>query len=451
MKDWNGRHREHLVAARLVVRLELLKIMYRVLMKRGVGTNIIECEHIRMIKERVSGPTGHRLIEDGPGEDQEEMRELGTEQEKLKCWRDPSLVRRLTGVRVKVLAKQLKKAKEVFKKEMKFVEMTKSNPEVMKAWEEVKEIRKEIWAEESPRINRKIDHLTRKANQCMKHKTCKELRAIWDKKVKDRVKVQEEEKCDILENTEARKTNEGDSVVDTSPTGRLLGPRYYSRPEDLKRLDKEQEELSRLSKMFNKTWKKPETGGDNEDTEVMTFGDVSLMQNEKELLDLGPGFMVVSTLNDQEMQVEASVTLTKIRWAKRKSGTEGMTEAEARAEVEPPTEEEETLADMLEDEMRDVVDSSGKDLCMGRKRPTDMVNNREVKMPGPGPPNAEAEFSTRLSSWQRAFLSFKETDCNPDGVQKRSNLSPTQLMAVKTISKKVAKVEISKLTKAANS
>ena len=97
---------------------------------------------------------------------------------------------------------------------------------------------------------------------------------------------------------------------------------------------------------------------------------------------------------------------------------------------------------MLEDEMRDVVDSSGKDLCMGRKRPTDMVNNREVKMPGPGPPRVEAEFSTRLSSWQRAFMSFKETDCNPDGVQKRSNLSPTQLIAVKTLSKKVAKVEI---------
>ena len=197
MKDWNGRHREHLVATRLVVRLELLKRMYRVLMKRGVGTNVIECEHIRMIKERVSGPTGHRLIVDGPGEDQEEMRELGTEQEKLKCWRDPSLVRRLTGVRVKVLAKQLKKAKEVFKKEMKFVETTKSNPEAMKAWEEVKEIRKEIWAEESPRINRKINHLMRKANQCMKHKTWQGAESyLGQGRSRIRVKVQEEEKCE---------------------------------------------------------------------------------------------------------------------------------------------------------------------------------------------------------------------------------------------------------------
>ena len=61
---------------------------------------------------------------------------------------------------------------------------------------------------------------------------------------------------------------------------------------------------------------------------------------ERDLLSLGPGYMVVSALSSQEMQVEASVSLTKIRWARRKEGSEGMTVAEAAAEIEAPTEEE---------------------------------------------------------------------------------------------------------------
>ena len=132
--------------------------------------------------------------------------------------------------------------------------------------------------------------------------------------------------------------------------------------------------------------------------------------------------------------------MTKLRWARRKAGAEGMTVAEEAAEMEAPTEEEETLAEALENEMRDVMGTGGDTINMGRKRPTDMCNNREVKMPGPAPPpRVEAEYSARLSAWQRAFMSFKDKECREDGTQKKSNLSATQL---KSLNKKVAKVEI---------
>ena len=102
----------------------------------------------------------------------------------------------------------------------------------------------------------------------------------------------------------------------------------------------------------------------------------------------------------------------------------------------------ETLAEALENEMRDVMGTEGKDIHMGRKRPTDMRNNREVKMPGPAPPRVEAEYSARLSAWQRAFMSFKDRECRDDGTQMKSNLSVNQQIALKSLSKKVAKVEV---------
>ena len=80
-KNWRGRHREHIEAARLVARLEILKRMYRVLIKKEVGTNIIESEHIRIAKERVSSPTGHCLIETGPDISWRSYRDRTTEWE----------------------------------------------------------------------------------------------------------------------------------------------------------------------------------------------------------------------------------------------------------------------------------------------------------------------------------------------------------------------------------
>ena len=69
-------------------------------------------------------------------------------------------------------------------------------------------------------------------------------------------------------------------------------------------------------------------------------------------------------------------------------------------EEDPVTEEEESLAEALDAEARDVLNLEGTELDMGRRRPTDMHNNRHVKMPPPGPAAVEAERNTRVGVWR---------------------------------------------------
>ena len=88
----------------------MTKWLYKSLMKRKVGTNMVESEQMRLIHERLSGPMGHRLIEPGPSVNCERMTENENQSDKLVCWRDPKVVCKLLGARMKVVKTQLRKA-----------------------------------------------------------------------------------------------------------------------------------------------------------------------------------------------------------------------------------------------------------------------------------------------------------------------------------------------------
>ena len=174
----------------------------------------------------------------------------------------------------------------------------------------------------------------------------------------------------------------------------------------------------------------------------LVFGNVVLTSQEKDLLSLGPGFMVMGSLSQQEMDVESAVTMTKVRWSRRKKGVETLTEKQAGNEYEPLSEEQETLAETLETEARDVLGPNGEEIDMRRKRPTDMQNNREVKMPGPAPAQVEAEYNARVGVWSNTFKKFKNINCREDGTQNKTNLTLNQVLGLRTLSRKVAKLEI---------
>ena len=93
------------------------------------------------------------------------------------------------------------------------------------------------------------------------------------------------------------------------------------------------------------------------------------------------------------MRVESAVMVMKIRWSRRKEGTDNMTAEQERREHIPETEEEQCLHDAMESKMRDVLSSDGAELNIGRTRPINMQNNREVKMPGPASAMVEAEYN----------------------------------------------------------
>ena len=71
-----------------------------------------------------------------------------------------------------------------------------------------------------------------------------------------------------------------------------------------------------------------------------------------------------------------------------------------------------------------------------------MRNNREVCMPGPAPPSVEAGHNTRMGVWQKVFSDYRKENCSKKGEQNISNLSLSHQLALKSLGKRVAKVEI---------
>ena len=167
-----------------------------------------------------------------------------------------------------------------------------------------------------------------------------------------------------------------------------------------------------------------------------------------DLLNLGPGFMVTKALSQEVMSVEANVTVTKMRWGRRMRGVEDMTEEEiVKQEKEAMdqgenVEEQERLAEALDLESRDIVDEDGKGFDMRRRRATCMKNNRRVFMPGPVPPKVESGLNTRMDIWRRVYGQHMKEECNAKGEQFKSNLTLSQQLALKSLGKKVSKVEI---------
>ena len=140
----------------------------------------------------------------------------------------------------------------------------------------------------------------------------------------------------------------GDVSNNRTDLNLLLSDKYYSRPEDLARLNAEHQKLLKIVQSYNVAWSKEKDDIDpDEDRDVMVFGDVIVTEDEMNLLRLGPDFMVTSCLDEKEMQVEASVCMTKIRWSKRSKGTDELTEKQSSKEFEPPTLEEEKLAEAM--------------------------------------------------------------------------------------------------------
>ena len=120
------------------------------------------------------------------------------------------------------------------------------------------------------------------------------------------------------------------TVNKTNETARNLNEtltsKYVSRPEDLKRAQEEKEWMINMAQKFNRKYDPPEDSGQNDDNEVVVYGNDNLSEDERALFNVEPGFMVVLSLSMQEMQVEAAVTFMKVRWSRRKAGVDHVTQ-----------------------------------------------------------------------------------------------------------------------------
>ena len=426
-----SRRQELIELTVISTRLEALLRMYERLWKTGSGTGTVESEAMSVVWERVSGPTGHPLIVEGLSDvpmSQEESELVMRVKSGGQCWRDIPLVRKLISVRMDVVRKQWNESKAKHSMSARVLSATIGKEEMKEIWVQVQEIRRETWKTEDSCYQKKTSHLSKKARDCSKHNTCARINQL----VTDRAKT-----WMLGESSQPRERESGA----TSETPRLR-PVYLGREEDLKQLQEEEEHVLALAEEYN--MKLVKTKEEEIQDEVLLVGDVKLSDDEVALLNLGPGYMMTKTLDVVEMEVEAVVTLTKIRWGRRSKGMEDMTDKEiSEFEAENPTnEEEEDLADMIETTARDVVEEESKAVNMSKKRATDMKNNRHVHMPGPASPKIEASHNTRMGVWLSEFGKFKARNCNEAGEQKLTNLSNSQQLALKSLGKKVAKLEV---------
>ena len=63
-------------------------------------------------------------------------------------------------------------------------------------------------------------------------------------------------------------------------------------------------------------------------------------------------------------------------------------------------------------------------------------------MPGPETPQVEAELNTRMFVWEKEFARFAETNCKDDGSQKVTNLSRNQELGLRTLQRKISRLEV---------
>ena len=446
-----GRDQElHRQAVEVAVRLEIVLGMYRRLLKLQVGTGMIESEAMSMVWERTIGLTGHGSLMVLDVKEKEEMQCLNeSELSELKngmnlsggkiCWRDRLLIAKLIQLRIDAIGPRWKKSKEALSQELRRMSAGRTKEEMKRVWQEVQETRREVWSREHPLHQRKIHFLQSKARDCDRHPKCKDLNKLAEDRISSWVRRQTTTDDDDHELGETVSS----PPAPNNPNPPSLHKDHITDNKDLANLDNEEEILLQKVKTFSDSLR-PENIESVD--EVETFGNVVLNKDERSLLNLGPGFMVYSDLDIEEMQVEATVTLTKIRWGRRSRGVENMTNEDiAKEEAELGLEEmleSERLNDVLNEEARDVIDTDSKGFCMGKQRATDQKNNREVIMPGPAPPNVEAAHNTRVGLWQEAFAKVRKKLCDKAGRQRRRNLTSDQEVALKSLSKKVAKNEI---------
>ena len=180
-----------LEATELTVRLEIVSGMYKQLIKLGVETNKVEAEMMSVVLERVTGPTGHRLVMDVRKCDQQQDRESDLESvmegSPVQCWRDPVLTRKLLTIRKRLVSKQLSKARSIVSGELRRAAVSGGKPGASQAWDQHREVRSKVWSQEHRRQQQKIAHLEKRAQDCNKHQCCRKVDKFWDARQANKV------------------------------------------------------------------------------------------------------------------------------------------------------------------------------------------------------------------------------------------------------------------------
>ena len=150
------------------------------------------------------------------------------------------------------------------------------------AWEEIRCTRRETWDVESRRLQRKLEHLSRRSEECRRHRTCRELEEWWGDRCKRLRETQRRMETGILGKSQSLETIDNVVVVEQGgeESGGVKGEtvndpasfvkeKYTARPEDLEDLNGEEERLKKLLLGMNRAWRK-DPSGEVDQEDIMT-------------------------------------------------------------------------------------------------------------------------------------------------------------------------------------
>ena len=167
------------------------------------------------------------------------------------------------------------------------------------------------------------------------------------------------------------------------------------------------------------------------------YGDVELSEAEKTCLSLGPKFMVVSDLNDEDFEVKAEMECVKQRM-----------ELSKRAEIKNSVGGGEvTLAHLESYELtdrkgREIFDRETGILNMSKQRVTDAKHNTRSNPPRMAKTADELLLQGRRSGILDTFSQFRAERCGVSGKQKKSNMTDEEMEGLRSLQKRIKNKEI---------
>ena len=173
----------------------------------------------------------------------------------------------------------------------------------------------------------------------------------------------------------------------------------------------------------------------DEDMEIPVYGDVSLDEDEKNILRKPPKFATFGKVDLYTFFQEVQVANAKLRWHRREHG---YGEGEEQQEDEEPDKEME----MLDLYSRETYDPVNKVFDFRKKRTTDIKTNQRVYLPEPRPMREESELSVRNDIWEAELRKYRSEHCDEEDVQTDSNLTASEKRGLKKLKKRADAGEI---------
>ena len=164
--------------------------------------------------------------------------------------------------------------------------------------------------------------------------------------------------------------------------------------------------------------------------EIKTIGNITLSDEEKQVLKLHNKFSTLETVKPSSLDAELEASIAKLRMEKEKDKN-----------YEEFTPDERKQDEEMEAKNRMIFDPTEKVFDNRKKRATDLKECARVTLPRPLSPDEESKLEVRKRIQKETFEKFRRENTNKRGEQK-SNLTPEEKVGLKSLQKRIKSEEI---------